>query len=324
MIVKFDSDKHKIEDALQLASEIVGDRIEVSLRPAKVSSKVIGKFPKAFFTNTLQSFKHHGPGPHPGTDTDQSIHSPDVLIGKYVFSKSNKLSSDVLEPGYDMSEEAKSLVDGARKQLLYLADKDHYAEYAKGEPIQKWVEEVVIGLTDYYSRTLGIDHDEGKALLDKWFGTSSQHLELQKAAMDVFHVDSPEHLKKQEDYDDTKPVDVMKKLLREMYQRTQREFGNLHIDEVVLYRGVRNRDLVNLVRAGKLKMGDKIPIEMNPLSSWTSDYDSAKAFGRIILACRIPTSRILSSGSSGFGAPELQEFVVVGGIDGDEAAVLIS
>ena len=110
---------------------------------------------------------------------------------------------------------------------------------------------------------------------------------------------------------------VERKLLRTMYDETQRELEELDIDEITLYRGFRDYE-------NKVPTSGNIIIDDSAMSSWSVNPDTALGFasgltsehGRMVKAV-IPRSRILSCASTGFGCLDEMEFVVLGSNEPD-------
>lgn len=109
--------------------------------------------------------------------------------------------------------------------------------------------------------------------------------------------------------------DVLDKYLRAMYDRTQEQLAQAGIKEVTLYRGyaapMRNASI-----------GDVIDIDMNALSSWSSDFQTAANFAGsdlgtdgVVLKIRVPVERVVGTFRTGFGCADEWEYVIGGGSD---------
>jgi len=96
---------------------------------------------------------------------------------------------------------------------------------------------------------------------------------------------------------------VLRTVLRKMYERTQEQFREAGIKEIVLYRGYKPD--------GKQMPMGNATVRGNALESWSSSYRVASRFGNQVITARIPVSRILSTPASGFGCFREQEFVVL-------------
>ncbi|MBC8275517.1 MAG: hypothetical protein H8E40_11205, partial [Chloroflexi bacterium] len=105
---------------------------------------------------------------------------------------------------------------------------------------------------------------------------------------------------------------TQRKLLRAMYNKTQSELAARGITEVRAYRGAK------LSEAFTPKPLGKIQVKTNTLSSWSLSKTVAQQFGRgpgfgSIITAVIPTSRIFSFPTTGFGCLREGELVVLGG-----------
>lgn len=184
-------------------------------------------------------------------------------------------------------------------------------------------------------------------IVDRWAMTANDNrvesLALQNAAERVFGVKdaaswqtgSPSILRGAEQEADAN-AKVYDRVLREMYDASQEHFKELGITEMQLYRGVgypRSGDeraptwLANAVNLQADMPGGRQPISiqqvpLRPLSSFTSDYDTARRFASTglagpsaVIGATVPVERILSFPGTGLGAAREFEFVVIGGTD---------
>jgi hypothetical protein len=111
----------------------------------------------------------------------------------------------------------------------------------------------------------------------------------------------------------SKYEDGAKEFLREQYKLTQKQFRSRGIrGELIGYRGVET------FSKSTQKIRDEafytnIKTSLQPLSSFSAEYDTALQFGDYTTACRIPTKSILSTPLSGYGCTEEKEMIVLGG-----------
>lgn len=114
--------------------------------------------------------------------------------------------------------------------------------------------------------------------------------------------------------------------LTEMHAWTQRELGRLPGETVTLYRGMR----LSSSEAAGLRAGDATAITSNALESWSVRKEVAEGFATtlstgdvgIVVAARVPKSRVLSTARTGFGCLNEWEVVVVGNQAGDTVMVI--
>lgn len=116
----------------------------------------------------------------------------------------------------------------------------------------------------------------------------------------------------------------LRKALRAIYDRTQRDLEELGAEEVVLWRGAALRS--------NLEDGlHEVNVGLQPLSSFSTDPDVAWCFthgtfgsrrGRraALLCTRVPQERIFSTYRTGFGCLNEAEFVVLGARKGSNTA----
>lgn len=97
---------------------------------------------------------------------------------------------------------------------------------------------------------------------------------------------------------------VERKVVRAMYENTQRKLKEAGIESVTLTRGVRGET--------KGKKGDDFDFRASSASSFTTEPSTAHQFGRR-LATKVPRERILSTYCTGFGCRSESEWVVLGG-----------
>ena len=119
-----------------------------------------------------------------------------------------------------------------------------------------------------------------------------------------------------------------KTFLQEMYKQTQADFASKGIKTVVIYRGYNIAHAISADEAKNFRRGDKVKIEMNAMSSWTSAKDIASAFGfgeggnRLVMRIEVPVSRIIATPHTGFGCYSEREFVLLGDPDGDMVSIV--
>ena len=113
-------------------------------------------------------------------------------------------------------------------------------------------------------------------------------------------------------------------LLRAMYENTQEVLAAEGVDSVILYRGAV-LDADELLAHGAENptaawQNGIMPMRLQPSSSFSLSPEVAKGFSthgegevNVIIAVRVPRSRILGTYRSGYGCMDEQEFVVLGG-----------
>jgi hypothetical protein len=112
--------------------------------------------------------------------------------------------------------------------------------------------------------------------------------------------------------------------LQGMYEETQNWLEANHVGPdgyVTLYRGwTANTQTEPGLAGANLKKGVVADVSLQPLSSFTTQYATAKGFSTagigntpLVMAVRVPVSRILGTGRTGFGSLFMREVVVLGG-----------
>ena len=105
-----------------------------------------------------------------------------------------------------------------------------------------------------------------------------------------------------------------------MYTDTQRELANHGIKEVTVYRGMKTA-------SKEIKLGQSLvdaAYKMNPLSSFSTSFSMAKAFGKWVFATSVPAERIFSWPHTGPGCNDEKELLVIGGKLNTKAGVSYS
>jgi len=112
--------------------------------------------------------------------------------------------------------------------------------------------------------------------------------------------------------------------LRAMYENTQEVLAAEGVDSVILFRGAV-LDADDLLAQGAETptaawQNGVMPMKLQPSSSFSLSPDVAKGFSthgdgevNVVIAVRVPRSRVIGSYRSGYGCMEEQEFVVLGG-----------
>lgn len=154
---------------------------------------------------------------------------------------------------------------------------------------------------------LGVPHaSDDRALWDK-----------RDRVAEEFYKESSELFGNPGSYVSLLPMTEQRKLVRAMYDNTQKELATKGIKEVTLFRGMEltKKDIREQgARAGLglLIKGRSIYIQQNAGESWSPLKNTADGFGSTTLAASVPASRILSTARTGFGALIEQEFVLLG------------
>lgn len=110
--------------------------------------------------------------------------------------------------------------------------------------------------------------------------------------------------------------DLTRKALKAMYDQTQAELKQAGVDNITLFRGVKNIKLD--VGTGQQRTAN---LRSNALESWSLSPTIAASFGDTVLAASFPRERILSTPRSGFGCWPEWECVVIGDSEKDEVTV---
>jgi len=118
------------------------------------------------------------------------------------------------------------------------------------------------------------------------------------------------------------PPAAIRKTLRAMYDRTQEQFRQAGVTEIVLYRGVTLEG--SETGKGLPKEGSNVSVKGNAIESWSSSYYAARRFGNLVVAMRVPVARILSTPRSGFGCLHEEEFVVLGAAGGTDVGYVVT
>jgi hypothetical protein len=120
--------------------------------------------------------------------------------------------------------------------------------------------------------------------------------------------------------------ETSRRMLRVMYEDTQRGLADSGVDNVTLYRGIafphnaegRDRTPDNIRRS--------VLDNANPLESWTTSLDAAQYFasrgasGGMVVRATVPKEKILSTAMTGFGVRYVYETILLGGPDDVEVA----
>jgi hypothetical protein len=176
------------------------------------------------------------------------------------------------------------------------------------------------------SQRTGLSYAVANGFVKSWAGSSSDSqkpsIALQAAAAEKFGVEPTPFIKKQDesmaksnpDYATTK--ERARACVDAMYARTQQWFAERGIKELTLFRGMKKTvgaDPTPLKETGKPL---EVTAHLNPLNSWSTDYEIAKAFSGglgYVLTARVPVSRVVGSCFTGVGCLNEKEFVVLGG-----------
>ncbi|MBC7340900.1 MAG: hypothetical protein H5U02_00340 [Clostridia bacterium] len=164
---------------------------------------------------------------------------------------------------------------------------------------------------------------------------SSKSIAMQKVAMIEFGIDAPtDHWPDYTSEEADKLVNgygrAVARILREMYNWTQKELKRRGIDKVVVYRGhtFRTEEAPQWLRSASKGQAGKVSLQ--PLNSFSRIYEVAESFswpseGEIgyVFAAAIPRERIISTCRTGYGCLTEAELVVLGGKDKEVTVELI-
>ena len=204
----------------------------------------------------------------------------------------------------DFMKLANAMIPPSRRELRYNKDGTVTAEYIPN-----------------YSSESELAREAVSFLVSKWAGTSADSdemsLAVQRAARDEFNLHDTygrENESTKRFIDDVydKHSKALRAFVREQYNHTQEWLAKNGIKEVTLYRGMR-------AATGPEETESEEEVALQPLSSFSTDPDVAMGFTGsgehdIVMAMRVPASRILGSCQTGFGCKNEAEMVVLGGV----------
>jgi hypothetical protein len=177
-------------------------------------------------------------------------------------------------------------------------------------------------------------HDFADVVVGSWAtGSASEAaLEVQRAAADQAGLQSALHTLPDRHWELAGQYhDALRAAVSSIYQATQTELRQAGITEAVLYRGmaIPNADLAPGFHGGTRDVHLSMTAEGRPLSSWTTDAATARAFAEsvvaerqerhqpahtaVVLQARFPARRIFSTPHNGPGCLKEKEVVVLGG-----------
>lgn len=113
----------------------------------------------------------------------------------------------------------------------------------------------------------------------------------------------------------------LRRFARVMYDETQAYLARQGVEEVVLYRGIAfDQPPPDLRWSGRSLRGGSAQVRMQPVSSFSADYETAWDFAlshdgeyKAVLMARVPRERIAGMARSGYGCFGETEWVVLGG-----------
>ncbi len=112
------------------------------------------------------------------------------------------------------------------------------------------------------------------------------------------------------------PKETSRRFLESVYRNTQWTLERDNVETVTLYRGCR------VPMPKKLQAGNRVMLEMNSLSSWSSSKSTARAFcsasdsgneTSVLLKTVVPRKQVFSTAATGFGCLNEKEFVLHNG-----------
>jgi hypothetical protein len=110
---------------------------------------------------------------------------------------------------------------------------------------------------------------------------------------------------------------LLQHFARAMYENTQEDLKARGITEVVVYRGVKGRSGSGLAHLESLDTpgghGIFADLNLQPASSFSTSFFTAKGFGKMVILTRVPANRVLGTCRSGWGCLNEQEVVLLGG-----------
>jgi hypothetical protein len=259
------------------------------------------------------------PGLDSAVDSDPKSTADYMSLTKPMIEEWRKKHKD-LGPGPD---------DVALKMNVQAA----LVKYTKDPDVHAYLEES-FGVTYYNSKLTHLNAGEQiKDFIRQWAHTSADEdldsLFLQKMAKEEFGLgDAIEDHFEKSIYGHFEHTEQMqrgaKKLLRAMYEHTQARLKAEGITEVLAYRGQRLRIAemskeMDVTTSAPQKLG----IQLQPMSSFSASNVTAFNFATshlstlkkapVVLAAKVPASRIISVPGTGFGCHHESEYVVLGG-----------
>ncbi|HUV11473.1 MAG TPA: hypothetical protein VMX12_10885, partial [Acidimicrobiia bacterium] len=217
-----------------------------------------------------------------------------------------------------------------RAELKQSSVEDVGARMGDDPEFREWVDDRVPGLSD--SEMTGLAQMLAQEHIDQWANSAADHdmrsHALQRAARDVFGIQGDPHVpfdppgrtigNFMRQVDDIYALDgpSMRSFVRAQYAETQAQLRGAGVTEMTLVRGtVAESSKVSDAPTGP------IPVEMNPMSSWSTDPSIAHFFaspmerGEVgtVWVAKVPAARIVSLPSSGAGCASEYEVIVMGG-----------
>lgn len=182
------------------------------------------------------------------------------------------------------------------------------------------------------SERTGIDREVVYNVLDSWSASSNNSpvsQQIQRIVSDEFDVPLSKWQKAK--FEGGKPSDIsdsdVRKVVKTVYEDTQQHLRSQGVEEVTLFRGIRFKGKHNY------KTSDVAELDMNAAEPWSGSYWMGKDFARnkyktargtrsgIVVAAKIPASRILALPHTGFGVLAQDEVAVLGGDVGEVRVV---
>lgn len=259
-----------------------------------------------------------------GKKLSHDSEAANAQIAKETF-KTDPISADTLQKQAETMSSLTRVPSGEGEKEMINRVSEEIAARLKGNPVwENSINELAQGNSWYDG------HDEGaraaSTLIRAWCGSSSQSglsVAMQLAAQEEFGLGDRAWTKYQgENHDEAKDIlaqngPAIRAALRAQYELTQEKLAAAGLEHVVVCRG-------SYQASGQHKFeADGIPhkqqIQLQPLSSFTSDPDIAVKFSRfnevegLITGGVVHRSRIFSYCQTGLGTQWETEFVVLGG-----------
>lgn len=111
---------------------------------------------------------------------------------------------------------------------------------------------------------------------------------------------------------------LLQSFLRTMYDHTQAELKKADIEYVTLYRGFSLSSTKEKGLSTVNKAGEFVDVLMQPMSSFSTNFDTAQGFGgtstsSFVMGVRVHRSQIIGTARTGFGCLNEHEWVLLGG-----------
>jgi hypothetical protein len=192
------------------------------------------------------------------------------------------------------------LSDFQQKQFK-IADKVRSFYLAKFGGDEEKLKAYALGITTPESSTMQVTKYKGKTYrmpYDEWRAMMSEQMEISPFAS----LHGSEKLTSDA---------AMRKVLRAMYNRTQRLLTEAGVSHINVHRGTDG------IPVPKHSGGIVTSYQGNASESFSLNKEATRIFGSALVSVKVPRSRVLSCFLTGFGCMSEMEVVILGGSGGD-------